>query len=155
MYLLPTYYLCTLTTLHVFNSLTHTVPTCAIHSNDTIHTIHSIRTLTISRFWNKLPSKEDCTHPLHWAQSLKDCLWRSDALVLRVTSWHMICTWWRKPWWMSTLDVEIQLPPLLRSCACTCGLRVWATGPHVWRHTLHTQPAPPLLCKGSSSVCTT
>ena len=63
----------------------------------------------ISRFWNKLPSKEDCTHPLHWAQSLKDCLWRSDALVLRVTSWHMICTWWRKPWWMSTFDVEIQL----------------------------------------------
>ena len=86
---------------------------------------------------------------------IKDCLWWSDALVLRVTSWHMICTWWRKPSWMSTFDVEIPLPPLLGSCACTCGLRVWATGPHVWRHTLHTQPAPPLPCKGSSSVYTT
>ena len=35
MYLLPIYYLCTLTTLHVFS--TYTVPT--IHSNDAMHTI--------------------------------------------------------------------------------------------------------------------
>ena len=43
MHLLPIYYQCTLTALHVFNISFRHIPTIpTIHSNDTIHTIHTI-----------------------------------------------------------------------------------------------------------------
>ena len=50
------------------------------------------------------PNSRTLSPPLHW-QWLKDCLLWSDALVLRVTSWHVRCTRWRKPTRMPTFQV--------------------------------------------------
>ena len=49
------------------------------------------------------PNSRTLSPPLHW-QWLKDCLLWSDALVLRVTSWHVRCTRWRKPTRMPTFS---------------------------------------------------
>ena len=76
--------------------------------------------------WNSSPSREDCTHPLYWAQSLKDCLmkWRPGLTGHQLTCDNYI-SWWRKPPWMSTFDVEIQLSChiLQLRAVCSCSLQ--------------------------------